>query len=198
MEVEDVIAHAVYDPQARRERYLKTRKLKGRQRANAQGSGHFGLGSRVVDANIPVASSGHGTKANLSAKARQQASDARQIAQITGRLNALKAHLQVLLAQKKKESTSSKTDKKSSTSSSSSTTSGGTKASQPKTAKQKQAAKESLKKAQEARAKQQKATPDKKPAPAPSLSLDEQIKRTRATIADVETKLRTAIEQSRT
>lgn len=196
MDVEDVIAHAVYDPNARRERYLKTRKLKGRRKVVPPVRAPIGVGSRVVDINAPQSGKFRASNAkNLSILAAQQSS-ARQIAQITGRLNTLKAHLQELLAKKKQESTSSKTDKKSSTSSSSSTKSGGNTNTQPKTAKQKQAAKESLKKAQEARAKDQKATPDKKKAP--SLTLDEQITRTRAVISDVEAKLRTAKEQSRT
>lgn len=181
LDVEDVIAHAVYDPVARRERYMRTRKLKGRQPVGRTPP-KAGVGSRIVDANAPLST------IHVSATAARQAeSDARQVAAIQGRLSKLKAHLAELLAQKKASSTS----KPKSSSSTSKTDTKKTTNSKPKTAAQKQAAKESLKKAQEARAKEQKATPDKTP-----LTLDEQITRTRAVIADVETKLRAALDRA--
>lgn len=190
MEVDDVIAHAIYDPVARRQRYLRKRQLKGRQ-PGQQGAPFpkAGQGSRVVDANMP----GSTRHVNLTELAAKHSAE-RQIAAIRGRLSALKAHLAELLAKKKQASTSSKPATKSTASSSA--TKPATPA-QPKTAKQKAAAKASLKKAQLARASQQKAVPNQV-TPATTLTLDEQITRTRAVIADVETKLRTAIEQLRT
>ena len=192
LEVDDVIAHAVYDPVARRARYLASRKLKGRQPSTtATPPPKAGQGSRIVDSAVP------GSNRHVSAQAwetaQQQAeSNARQVAAIKGRLNDLKAHLQELLAKKKAEATSSSSSK-----SSTSTTKDSKSSNQPKTAKQKAAAKEALKKAQKERAKQQKSTPDKQEG-GTSLTLDEQITHTRAVITDVETKLRAALDGART
>lgn len=180
LDVDEVIAHAVYDPVARRERYLKERRLKGRPTGVK-----IGQGSRIVDANTPIGSSRHYPSVNVT-QIRQEASAARQIAGIKTRLASLKAHLKELLAKKaatEKSSTSSSSESKSSTQSKTTNTT----QTKPKTAKQKQAAKESIKKAQQASAQKQKATPNAKP----DLTLDEQIKRTRAVIADVTTKLKT-------
>jgi hypothetical protein len=191
LSVDDVIAHAVYDPVARRQRYLKTRQLKGRK----SGGVKIGIGSRIIDANTPIGSSKHYSGHVNVTQARQAASAAKQIADIKGRLDQLRSHLKDLLA---KKAAQNQTQTKSKTSSSSktepSTKSNSSAADKPKTAKQKQAAKESLKKAQEVRAQQQKQEPNAKP----DLTLDEQITRTRAVIADVQTKLRTAIERART
>lgn len=187
LEIDDVIAHAVYDPVARRQRYLKSRQLKGRQKGAVQPTPKVGVGSRVVGDN--PASSLH---VNLT-QAAQAASTARQVSAIQGRLNDLKAHLNELLAKKKQEATSSSSSDSSKSESKDSKTS----PSKPKTAKQKAAAKEALKKAQKERAKDQKAEPNK-PEGGTSLSLDEQITKTRAVITDVETKLRAAIESART
>lgn len=191
-DVDDVIAHAVYDPVARRQRYLQSRQLKGRQKA-VQPSPKAGVGSRVVGDNPNSTShpSAGGVHVNRT-KAMQAASSARQVAAIRGRLDALKSHLDELLAKKKQEATSS-----SSSDSSKSDTKDTKSSSEPKTAKQKAAAKEALKKAQKERAKDQKAEPDKQEG-GTSLSLDEQITRTRSVITDVQTKLRAAIESART
>ena len=194
MDVDDVIAHAVYDPVARRERYLKNRQLKNRQRATP--APKIGQGSRVVDANIPKASADHGIKANLDAAARQAASNARQVTALRGRLDDLKAHLAELLAKKKAEATKGKSSSDSSKKSTDKTAAN-TGPTKPKTAKQKQAAKEALKKAQTERAKQAKLEPNK-PTGGPSGTLDEQITQARAVITDVETKLRAAIDSART
>jgi hypothetical protein len=103
------------------------------------------------------------------------------VAVIKGKLGVLKKHLAELLAKKKASSSS---DSKSSDSKSSKSGDG-----QKSTNNQQK----SLEKAQKERAKQAKATPDKKP----DMTLDEQISHTRAVIADVETKLHVAIEQAR-
>lgn len=179
MEVDDVIAHAVYDPVARRQRYLKSRQLKGRQPGIGKTlTAHVGGRPRP---GSPSAGNHVNDKSHVNRTAvMQAASNARQVAAIRGRLSDLKAHLSELLAQKKAEATSSKKTpaKKTST------------PAKPKTAKQKAAAKKALKKAQAARAKTQKATT--------SLSLDEQITKTRAVITDVETKLRAVVDSART
>lgn len=192
LNVDDVIAHAVYDPVARRERYLKSRQLKGRKPGQLP-QPKAGLGSRIIDANAPQSTrhDARGLSANRT-KAVQAASTVRQIAEIKGRLNKLYSHLKELLAKKEAESTgqSKKTSSKTSTATKDTSKSPN---SQPKTAKQKAAAKESLKKAQEQRAKDQKATPDKVP-----LTLDEQITRTRAVITDTETKLRAVMTSAQT
>lgn len=188
--VEDVIQHAAYDPVARRQRYLKNRQLKGRQPGQAPPS-KAGVGSRVVDVNS-LNSASHPSVSINRTQAAAAASNARQVSAIKGRLNDLKAHLNELLAKKKQESTSSSSSDSSKTSSKDSKTSN-----QPKTAKQKAAAKEALKKAQKERAKDQKAEPDK-PEGGTSLSLDEQITKTRTVISDVEMKLRAAINSART
>lgn len=192
MEVDDVIAHAVYDPVARRQRYLKGRQLKGRRPGLVTPTPKVGVGSRVVDSG-GARSSIH-RSAPGSAAAKQAASNARQVAAIQGRLSDLRAHLSELLAKKKAEATSS-----SSSDSSKSDTKDTKKSSTPqhKTAKQKAAAKESLKKAQKERAKDQKTEPDKQEG-GTSLSLDEQITKTRSVITDVQTKLRAAIDSART
>ena len=196
LDVDDIIAHAVYDPVARRQRYLKTRQLKGRQKGTApQPAPKAGVGSRVVETGRSDSSLHPSGQVNRT-KAAQAASNARQVAAIQGRLGKLKAHLNELLAKKKTESKSS-----SSSDSSKSETKDSTKASsEPKTAKQKAAAKEALKKAQKERAKDQKAEPNKPDTQegGTSLSLDEQITKTRAVITDVETKLRAAINSART
>lgn len=192
MEVDDVIAHAVYDPVARRQRYLKTRQLKGRHPAPPPAP-KVGLGSRTVDSNAPLSTTHVST-----ARTRQQLSNARQeaqVAQIRGRLSALKAHLNELLAKKKAAATSSSSSDSSKKSEDSKDTKNTP--SKPKTAKQKAAAKEALKKAQKERAKEAKQEPNKKTG-GTSLSLDEQITKTRAVITDVETKLRAAIDSART
>lgn len=183
----DIVVHSAfnkshYDPNQRHLRYLRNRQLKGRAGGgNAAGGGGSGGGTST--------SSGvHVNRTQLT----QEASSARQVAQIKGRLNGLKAHLKELLA---KQKASSSSDSKSSDTKSSK--SGATKSpadNKPKTAKQKAAAKEALAKAQKERAKTQKAKPDKKP----DLSLSEQIDKTRAVIKDVESKLATVIEQART
>jgi len=188
MEVDDVIAHALYDPAARRQRYLKTRQLKGRRGGGNQPPSNGGR-----QGNGPPAPSGHVNRTAVT----QAASNARQVAAIRGRLSDLKAHLNELLAKKKQEATKGKSSSDSSKKSGDSkdTKKGPDK---PQTAKQKAAAKEALKKAQKERAKDQKKEPDKKPTGGTSLSLDEQITKTRAVITDVETKLRAAIDGART
>jgi len=190
MSVDDVIAHAVYDPVARRERYLRERQLKGRPKPRAPIK--IGPGARIIDANTPIGSARHYSAA--SAAARQAASDARQVAAITKRLDGLKAHLRELLAKKKaesaKKSTSSSTTKKTDTTKTSTTQD------KPKTAAQKQAAKESLAKARKAREAKKAASPTT--TTAPSLTLDEQISKTRAVINTVEAQLRAVKEKSST
>jgi hypothetical protein len=188
VEVDDVIAHAVYDPVARRQRYLKSRRLKGRNPPAAPPP-KVGLGSRVVEVGNAASAFHPGAHVNKTAVA-QAASNARQVAAIRGRLNDLKSHLKELLAKKKQEATSSSSSDSSKKDTKSSK-------SEPKTAKQKAAAKEALKKAQQERAKDQKTKPDKQEG-GTSLSLDEQITKTRAVITDVETKLRAAIDSART
>ena len=190
MDVEDVIAHAVYDPVARRQRYLKNRQLKGR---HPSAFPKMGVGSRVIDSNAP--GSGVHVPTVGTAAARQAASNARQVAAIRGRLSDLKAHLNELLAKKKQAATSSSSSDSSKKSADSKDTKKGP--DKPQTAKQKAAAKEALKKAQKERAKNQKKEPDKKTG-GTSLTLDEQITKTRAVITDVETKLRAAIDGART
>jgi hypothetical protein len=188
VEVDDVIAHAVYDPVARRQRYLKSRQLKGRQKNFVPPPPKVGQGSRVVDAENANSS----LHVNRTA-AIQAASTARQAAAIRGRLSDLKAHLAELLAQKKAAATSSSKTASSKTAAKKTAST----PAKPKTAKQKAAAKQALKKAQATRAKTQKAVPNKKPAPT-SLTLDEQITKTRAVITDVETKLRAVVDSART
>lgn len=189
LSIDDVIAHAVYDPVARRERYLRDRQLKGHKKGQTPVP-KAGVGSRVVGDN-PNSASHPSVHVNRS-QIQQAASNARQVAAIKGRLADLKAHLNELLAKKKAESTSS-----SSSDSSKSDSKDSKSTSEPKTAKQKAAAKEALKKAQKERAKDQKAEPDKQEGGV-SLSLDEQITKTRSVISDVETKLRAAIDSART
>lgn len=191
LEVDDIIAHALYDPVARRQRYLKNRQLKGRkQGATPPPTPKVGLGSRVVESGNTGSALHPGVHVNRTA-VMQAASNARQVAAIRGRLNDLKSHLSELLAKKKQEATGSSDSKKSTTTDSTSSKS------QPKTAKQKAAAKEALKKAQKVRAEKQKAEPDKQQG-GTSLSLDDQITKTRSVITDVETKLRDAIDSART
>lgn len=189
--VEDVIAHAAYDPVARRQRYLKNRQLKGRNKsAQSTPAPRPGIGSRVVESGNS-ASNLHANRTAIT----QAASSARQVAQIQGRLNVLKKHLSDLLAKKKASSSSDST----SSDSKSSKSEGATKAdSKPKTAAQKAAAKKALKKAQETRAKEQKTTPDKTDTKTKTdATLDEQIAKTRSVISDVETKLRAAMDRAR-
>lgn len=193
MEVDDVIAHALYDPAARRQRYLKSRQLKGRGTRNINEFPKMGVGSRVVDSSAP--GSGVHVQTDATAAARQAASNARQVAQIKGRLSSLKAHLSELLAKKKQAATSSSSSDSSKKSADSKDTKKGP--DKPQTAKQKAAAKEALKKAQKERAKDQKAEPDKQTG-GTSLSLDDQITKTRSVITDVETKLRAAVDSART
>lgn len=190
--VDDVIQHAAYDPVARRERYLKTRQLKGRNGSvQAIPAPKAGVGSRVVE--------GGNASSNVHAnrtQAIQAASAARQVAQIEGRLGTLKKHLNELLAKQKAEAGSSSDSK--SSDSTSSKSGGGTKGdSKPKTAAQKAAAKDALAKAQKERAKDQKATPDKKDETKTAPSLQEQIDKTRAVISDVESKLKAAKDLAR-
>ena len=188
MSVDDVIHSAFnkvhYDPAQRHERYLRQRQLKGRQGGSvdpgAGGGGNFNPPGGLPHVN--------------RTQAQQAASSARQIAQIKGRLSNLKAHLKELLAKQKAEQAKSSSSSKSSTSTASK--SGATKGpTPPQTAKQKQAAQQNVKKAQQASAAKQKATPDQKPK---ELPLEDQIVRTRAIISVVESKLKTAIEQSST
>lgn len=200
LDVDDIIAHAVYDPVARRQRYLKSRQLKGRKKGTApQPAPKAGVGSRVVETGRSD-SALHPTGQVNRTRAAQAASNARQVAAIQGRLNDLKAHLNELLAKKKAESKSSSSSDSSKSESKDSKEASTKGADKPKTAKQKAAAKEALKKAQKERAKDQKAEPDKPDTQegGTSLSLDEQITKTRAVITDVETKLRAAIDSART
>lgn len=185
MEVDDVIAHAIYDPAARRKRYLQSRQLKGRKPPvgpvhiqTVDGRREVDGGTRIRNQSLPT---GHVNRTAVS----QAASNARQVAAIRGRLSDLKAHLSELLAKKKQEATSS-----SSSDSSKKTPSSNSK---PKTAKQKAAAKKALKEAQKQRAKE-----PKKQQGGTSLTLDEQITKARSVITDVETKLRAAIDSART
>lgn len=190
--VDDVIQHAVYDPVARRERYLRNRQLKGRHPAQTPPP-KAGLGSRFVDSAMPV-STRH-SQTSLAAQ-RQAASESRQVAQIKERLSGLKEKLQTLLAQQKKESSSS-SDSKSSDSSSSKSEDKSTGPDKPKTAAQKAAAKKALKKAQQERANQQKTEPDKKDVKTPPTT-EEQISHLRSVISDTEERLRAAIARTQT
>lgn len=200
MDVDDVLAHAgivqhAYDPVARRQRYLKTRRLKGRQPGqHPQPAPKMGVGSRVVEGGNPR-SSFHAAPNKTAA--RQAASVARQVAAIQGRLDSLKSHLNELLAKKKAEASSSSSSNSKEKSSTDTSTAKNAGPAPPKTAAQKAAAKKALAKAQDARAKEQKATPDAK-EPKTSLSLDEQISKTREVISDVEAKLKSVKEQART
>mgnify|MGYP001588856397 CR=1 FL=1 len=183
--VDDILAHAgVYDPTARRQRYLRDRELKGRGPGQPPPGGQSSNGS-----SSGGGSSGSGSVLSLHTKANQAVSATRQAAALRARLTTLRSALEKLLAEAKSGS--------SSTSSSSSKKGGSEDKSKgpdkPQTAKQKAAAENALKKAQEERAKQQKAEPDKKEAP----SKEEQIAHLRSVIKDVESKLRAVLDRAR-
>lgn len=185
--VDDVIAHAVYDPVARRQRYLKNRQLKGRQPGIVPIK--VGQGSRVVDLQAPNTGL-HASRAKKIAADNAAASQARQVAAIKAKLADLKAQLNKLLVQ-------AKADQKSSASKSS-TTKKSTAPSKPKTAAQKAAAKKSLAKAQKASAAAKKAAPNQPAKPTPTARTpQEQISHLRTVISDTEAKLRAAIESTR-
>jgi hypothetical protein len=178
---EEFIAHAVYDPKARRERYLRSRHLKGRQRAFPLGPPKAGPGSRIVDTNAR-GSTRHVSKAAMDAAAAQAASTARQVAAIEGRLSHLKELRTQLIAKIKAEHA-----RAASTSPAKKTTptKKSTKPAPPKTAKQKQAAKQSLAKARAAKKAAAPATPAK-----PTLTLQQQLDHVNNVIDQVETTLK--------
>lgn len=183
--VDDVLVHAgVYDPNARRERYLRDRELKGRRPGQQPINGQSRNGSSSSVSAVLTRGP------NLQTQANQAASATRQAAALRGRLTTLRAALTKLLAEAKSGSSST-------SSSSSSKKGGGSEKSdgpkKPQTAKQKAAAEKALKEAQKERAKDQKAEPDKKEAP----SKEEQIAHLRSVIKDVEGKLRAVLERAR-
>jgi hypothetical protein len=170
--VDYMISHAIYDPAARRERYLKTRQLKGRQKA-----GEADPNARPDRRTVRVASSRH-------AQANRAASQARQVAAFRERLTNLRAQLEKLLAS---AGTTSKTSSSSSKSGSSSAKG------KPMTAKEKADARKASEKYRKEHPTKKTDTPDKT---APTK--EEQIKHLRAVIADVESKLRAAIVRAQT
>lgn len=177
--VDEVLAHAgVYDPAARRQRYLENRQLKGRKPGQAPDPGHDSSST-----GPPAAKPGLHTVAN------QAVSSARQVAALQARLSTLKAALQKLLAEAESSSSSDST-------SSSSTKKGGESpdANKPQTAKQKAASKKALEEAQKERAKEAKKNPEPKKA---EPTKAEKIAHLRSVIADVQTKLRAALEKAR-
>lgn len=183
--VDDVLAHAgIYDPAARRERYLRNRQLKGRK-----------PGATIDKKDDPRFNNESGIKEDTSngpkliGKNKQAASTARQAAALKSRLASLRAELKKLLADAGSSSSSSSTSSSSSKSGGSSKTS-----SKPKTAKQKQAARESLKEAQKERAKEADKKPEKKDEP----TKEERIAHLRSVIKDVESKLRAVLDKART
>lgn len=190
--VDDVLAHAGYDPVARRERYLRERQLKGRHRLVANPP-KAGQGSRVVDANAP-GSTVHTRAPNLVSAANQAASNARQVAALKSRLASLHAALEKLLAEAKAKSSSSSSTTKSKALSVTPVQK------RPKTAAQKAAAKKALDKARQVEKSKAAATPNK-PATtttATTRTPEQQIAHIRAVISDVEAKLRAALEKART
>lgn len=173
--VDEIISHVgVYDPVARRQRYLRDRQLKGRAPGQQPQSGGGQSGGGGNNAPTPP----------VKTIVASVASNARQVAALRGRLVKLKAALQKLLADAKSSSSSS--SKKDSTSTKDTK-------SEPKTAKQKAAAKEALKKAQKERAKDQAKEPDKPKEP----SKEEKIAHLRSVISDVESQLRAALDKAR-
>lgn len=175
--VDEVLAHAgVYDPAARRERYLRNRELKGRAPGQTDDAGGdpAGNGNSSGPSSVPV------TQVNAAASAT------RQVAALKARLASLQAALQKLLADA--ESSSSSETSSSSTKKGGSETKDGPE--KPKTAKQKAAAKEALKEAQKERAKEADKKPDEP-------TKEEKIAKLRATISDVQSKLRAALERAR-
>jgi len=179
--IEEVLEHAgVYDPVARRQRYLRDRQLKGRRPgAQLTTNGNQSNGSSI------------GTVAISRTRANQAVSTERQAAELRARLSKLRAALQKLLAEAKSSSSSS------SKSSSSSTKSGGSSTkNQPQTAKEKAAAKKNLEKARKERTKEAAKTPDAKKKTEPTK--EEQIAHLRSVIRDVEAKLRAVLDNART
>ncbi len=191
--VDQVLMHGgVYDPVARRQRYLRDRQLKGKTAAVQPTPGpKLGQGSRRAE--VGLAGSGTHAMTARTARERQLASNARQVAQIKDRLDGLHEQLRKLLAEQKASSSSASTKSSASTSSNqNSTPTPGP--SKPKTAAQKAAAKKALKKAQDARAKEQKQQPDQKQP----MTTSEKIDHLRTVISDTEDQLRAALERART
>lgn len=184
--VDEILVHAgIYDPTARRQRYLRDRQLKGRQ-----------PGSTMNKSDDPRFNNESGIKEDTSngpslhTKANQAASNARQVAALKGRLASLKAALQKLLADAKSSSSSD------SASSSSSKKGGGSSSkNEPKTSKQKAAAKKALVEARKERAKD--APAKKEPEEKDTSTKEEKIAHLRSVISDVESKLRAALERAR-
>lgn len=176
---DEFIAHAVYDPKARRERYLRSRQLKGRQ--FQLGPPKAGPGSRIVDTNAP-GSTRHVSKAAMDAAAAQALSTARQVSAIEGRLSHLKELRTQLIGKIRAEhQRAAPTTKKAA----STTTAKKTTQSKPKTEAQKQAAKQSLAKARDAK-KAAAPTPPAKP----TLTLQQQLDHVNNVIDQVESTLK--------
>lgn len=168
---EAFIEHAIYDKQKRHERYMRTRQLKGRQHSQGQDSGS-------------KQSKDTGPAPATKTIANQQASVARQVAALRGRLEDLRAKLQSLLAEASSSSSSS---------SSSSTSGGSSSKGKPMTAQEKADARKASQKYRDTHPNK-----DKKSTSKSTPTKEEQIAHIRAVIADVESKLRAALEKART
>jgi hypothetical protein len=176
LSVDEVIAHAVYDPVARRQRYLEKRQLKGRQKGqqNSDGGGN----------NVrPIK-----TAPSLHAKANADASSARQVAALKARLETLRSALKKLLAEV--ETTPSSKD----SSSSSKSKGGSNKGDKPMTATEKADAR----KASEKYRKEHPQKTDKAKDTPNQPTKEEQIAHIRSVIKDVRAKLQSVLEQART
>jgi len=173
LSAEKFIEHAVYDAKKRHERYMKTRRLKGRQHGQNQDTGPGRPGEKAGPAPV------NKTVAN------QQASNARQIADLKARLSELRAKLQSLLAEVTSSSSSSSSSSKSGEGSSSK--------GKPMTAQEKADARKASQKYRDTHPSK-----DKKSSSKSTPTKEEQIAHIRAIIADVESKLRAALEKART
>lgn len=174
--VDEVLAHAgVYDPAARRERYLQDRLLKGRAGGQQPDSGGNQSGG-----------TGGGSAPVLRTKAQQAASATRQVAALQARLSSLKGALQKLLAEAVSSSSSA-------TPSSSSTKKGGaTEKGEPSTAAEKADARKASEKYRD---KNPEKTKDDANKAEPTK--EEKIAHLRSVIKGVESQLRAALERAR-
>lgn len=167
------LAHE-YDPEARRQYYLRTRKLKGRKKGG-------------VDSATRARPTGSATP-QAPRKAVQEASTARQVATqkaaLEARLTKLKAVLKNLLDEAEKDGGESKRDKEASTSKD-----GGKKRAESSDL----TAAEKRKKAAEARKDYKK---EKKQPEPETKSLEEKISDVREQIAAIRAKLKAAIERA--
>lgn len=174
--VDDVIAHAVYDPVARRQRYLETRQLKGRDKGQ-QDSGGGGDNVRPIN-----------SAPSLHAKANAAASNARQAAALKARLETLRSALKKLLAEVESDSSSKDS------SSSSKSKGGSNKGDKPMTAKEKADARKASEKYRKEHPQKTDKSKDKPDKP----TKEEQIAHIRSVIKDVKAKLQSVLEQART